>query len=80
MNKHNGTITGFRARQPAPVRPRRRDELTPIYFAVCATVFFELVALLLLHSDPDMHLANYIGFGIVTFAFVGIATEINVNG
>lgn len=82
-------ITGFRlrnTRRDATQRggtgtgAKQRDYLTPIHFAVCSTIFFEILAIVGLHADPDMHPINFVLFGVLVFAIVGAAVYDNVNG
>ncbi|RQR62869.1 hypothetical protein DIE12_34350 [Burkholderia sp. Bp9015] len=82
-------ITGFRLRDAsrdatqrggAGTRAKQRDYLTPIHFAVCSTVFFEILAIVGLHADPDMHPINFVLFGVFVFAIVGAVVYENVNG
>ncbi|WP_431229146.1 hypothetical protein [Burkholderia contaminans] len=71
--------TGFRLRDTGG-KSRQRDYLTPIHFAACSTVFFEVLAIIGLHADPDMHPINFVLFGLFVFATVGAAVYDNVNG
>lgn len=57
----------------------RREYFTPIFFAVCSTVFFEALAIVVLHDDPDMHPINFLLFGLFVFGIVGAAVYDNVN-
>ena len=59
---------------------RPRDNLTPIFFAAAATLFFETLFVVLFYADPDMHLINYALSGLLVFGSVGVATDANVNG
>jgi hypothetical protein len=72
-------ITGFRLRRDW-AEAKRRDNFTPIFFAVCATVFSETLAIGLLHSDPDVHPINFVLLGLLVFGIVGAAVYDNVNG
>ena len=84
MTKGSGGTTAFRTRKRATraerYAPRQRDNFTPVFFATLATVFFVALVHVLLHTDSDMHLFNYIMFGLFTFAVVGVAADANVNG
>lgn len=72
-------ITGYRLRR-GKTGAKRPDNFTPIFFAVCATVFFQTLATGLLHSDPDMPPINFALLGLFVFGIVGAAVYDHVNG